>query len=62
MSSTFYLYSAAVSRGGRNSIAPTSASPVRYRQAFRTLQPQTDNKQTNEFTNNSLLHQNKVGH
>jgi len=30
MPSTFYLYSAAVSRGGRNSIAPTSASPVRY--------------------------------
>jgi antitoxin YefM len=34
MPSTFYLYSAAVSRGGRNSIVPTSASPVRWVQAI----------------------------
>jgi len=36
MSSTFYLYSAVVSRGGRNSIAPTSASPVRYTKAIQS--------------------------
>jgi len=30
MPSALYLYSTAVSRGGRNSITHTSASPVRY--------------------------------
>jgi len=49
MPSTFYLYSAAVSRGGRNSIAPTSASPVRY-QPFPLLEQIELQKQANDCT------------
>ena len=37
MPSTFYLYSAAVSRGGRISITPTSASPVRCTPPYMKL-------------------------
>jgi len=50
MPSIFYLYSAVVSRGGRNSIAPTSASPVRYAQAEKRHSKMTMNRERDYIT------------